>query len=64
MRFWHDGYDIERIIRNYQVSNKQLQNKLALFCESEFFHGKDWDKLKVRLNAEKTHSIGFDFRRE
>ena len=23
--------------------------KIAIFCDSEFFHGKDWDKLKVRL---------------
>lgn len=23
--------------------------KVAIFCDSEFFHGKDWDKLKVRL---------------
>ena len=23
--------------------------KIAIFCDSEFFHGKDWDKLKERL---------------
>ncbi len=23
--------------------------KIAIFCDSEFFHGKDWEKLKLRL---------------
>ena len=23
--------------------------KIAVFCDSEFWHGKDWDKLKSRL---------------
>ncbi len=23
--------------------------KIAIFCDSEFFHGKDWDKLKIQL---------------
>ena len=23
--------------------------KVAVFCDSEFFHGKDWDKLKLQL---------------
>ena len=27
--------------------------KLAIFCDSEFFHGKDWDILKPRLAAGK-----------
>ena len=24
--------------------------KIAIFCDSEFFHGKDWDNLKIKLN--------------
>lgn len=24
--------------------------KIAIFCDGEFFHGKDWDELKVRLS--------------
>ena len=27
--------------------------KIAVFCDSEFFHGKDWDKLKTRLERGK-----------
>lgn len=23
--------------------------KIAIFCDGEFFHGKDWDKLEARL---------------
>ena len=23
--------------------------RIAIFCDSEFFHGKDWNKLKLRL---------------
>ncbi len=25
------------------------KNKIAIFCDSEFFHGKDWEQLKPRL---------------
>ena len=25
--------------------------KIAVFCDSEFFHGKDWEALKPRLEA-------------
>ena len=27
--------------------------KIAIFCDSEFFHGKDWDILKPRLEKGK-----------
>ena len=25
------------------------KSKIAIFCDSEFFHGKDWEVLKPRL---------------
>ena len=25
------------------------KHRIAIFCDSEFFHGKDWDVLKLRL---------------
>ncbi len=31
--------------------------KIAIFCDSEFFHGKDWEVLKLRL--EKGENSGF-----
>lgn len=48
---WHKGY---RYRKNYKklpgkpdiVLTKQ---KIAIFCDSEFFHGKDWEVLKPRL---------------
>ena len=48
---WYCGY---RDRKNY----KKLPGKpdiaitkyrIAVFCDSEFFHGKDWDVLKARL---------------
>lgn len=24
--------------------------RIAIFCDSEFFHGKDWEKLQLRLS--------------
>lgn len=27
--------------------------KIAVFCDSEFFHGKDWEILKLRLEKGK-----------
>lgn len=54
-RLWHDGY-------RYRKSYKKLpgspdiaitKQKIAVFCDSEFFHGKDWDLLKARLERGK-----------
>ena len=48
---WEKGY-------RYRKNYKELPGrpdiaitkfKIAIFCDSEFFHGKDWDKLKLRL---------------
>ena len=48
---WKEGY---RYRKNY---NKLLgkpdivlpKYKIVIFCDSEFFHGKDWDILKLKL---------------
>jgi DNA mismatch endonuclease (patch repair protein) len=48
---WNKGY-------HYRKNYKQLPGKpdialtkykIAIFCDSEFFHGKDWEILKPRL---------------
>ena len=48
---WHNGY-------RYRVNYKKLPGKpdiaitrykIAIFCDSEFFHGKDWEVLKPHL---------------
>lgn len=54
-QLWHDGY---RYRKNYKKlpgsPDIAITNyKIAVFCDSEFFHGKDWDKLKARLERGK-----------
>ena len=48
---WHRGF-------RYRKNYKELpgtpdiaitKHRIAIFCDSEFFHGKDWDQLKLRL---------------
>lgn len=48
---WQKGY---RYRKNYRVlpgcpDIVLTKYKIAVFCDSEFFHGKDWEVLKVRL---------------
>ena len=34
--------------------------KIAIFCDSEFFHGKDWEQLKEKLMRGKNADRSFD----
>lgn len=48
---WKRGY---RYRKNYiQLPGKPdivlTKYRIAIFCDSEFFHGKDWDTLKQKL---------------
>ncbi len=48
---WHSGY---RYRNNYKALPGSpdivlTKYKIAVFCDSEFFHGKDWEILKPRL---------------
>ena len=48
---WQRGY---RYRKNYKkLPGKPdialTKYKIAIFCDSEFFHGKDWEVLKSRL---------------
>lgn len=52
---WHKGY---RYRKNYKAlpgsSDIVLTKyKISIFCDSEFFHGKDWEILKLRLEKGK-----------
>lgn len=52
---WNKGY---RYRKNYkQLPGKPdivlTKYKLVIFCDSEFFHGKDWEKLKLQLEKGK-----------
>lgn len=48
---WRKGY---RYRKNYKLLPGKpdivlTKYKVAIFCDSEFFHGKDWEVLKPRL---------------
>lgn len=52
---WHNGY---RYRKNYKALPGSpdivlTKYKIAIFCDSEFFHGKDWEILKLRLEKGK-----------
>ncbi|MCC8168531.1 MAG: very short patch repair endonuclease [Clostridiales bacterium] len=52
---WHKGY---RYRKNYSALPGSpdivlTRYKIAIFCDSEFFHGKDWEILKLRLEKGK-----------
>ena len=52
---WNKGY---RYRKNYKdLPGKPdivlAKYKIAIFCDGEFFHGKDWDSLKTRLEKGK-----------
>ena len=48
---WHRGF---RYRKNYKLLPGSpdiaiTKYRIAIFCDSEFFHGKDWEELKLRL---------------
>lgn len=52
---WHKGY---RYRKNYKALPGSpdivlTKYKIAIFYDSEFFHGKDWEILKLRLEKGK-----------
>ena len=52
---WQRGY---RYRKNYKDLPGRpdivlTKYKIAIFCDSEFFHGKDWEILKLRLEKGK-----------
>ena len=56
---WHKGY---RYRKNYDGLPGRpdiviTKYKIAIFCDGEFFHGKDWEVLKPRL--EKSNNSEF-----
>lgn len=50
-RLWSEGI---RYRKNYKMLPGKpdiaiTKYKIAIFCDSEFFHGKDWEKLQKQL---------------
>lgn len=58
-KLWHKGY---RYRKNYKKLPGTpdivlVKYKIAIFCDGEFFHGKDWEVLKPQL--EKSNNSEF-----
>lgn len=50
---WDKGY---RYRKNYALLPGKpdivlTKYKIVIFCDGEFFHGKDWDELKVKMTS-------------
>ena len=48
---WHKGYRYRKNYKKLPGSPDIVltKYKIAIFCDGEFFHGKDWEVLKPRL---------------
>ena len=48
---WHRGYRYRKNVKSLPGSPDIVLTKfrIAIFCDGEFFHGKDWEVLKLRL---------------
>lgn len=53
---WHKGYHYRKNYKALPGSPDIVltKYKIAIFCDSEFFHGKDWEILKLRLEKGKS----------
>ena len=52
---WAKGYHFRKNYKELPGSPDiaLTKYKIAVFCDSEFFHGKDWDVLRVKLEKGK-----------
>lgn len=53
---WNEGIRFRKQYHIKGLSRRTIdiavtKYKIAVFCDSEFFHGKDWDVLKKKLEA-------------
>ncbi len=48
---WNRGYRYRKNMKSLPGSPDIVltKYKIAIFCDGEFFHGKDWEVLKLRL---------------
>lgn len=52
---WEKGYRYRKNVTSLPGKPDIVltKYKIAIFCDSEFFHGKDWEKLKEQLQRGK-----------
>ena len=48
---WHKGYRYRKNCKDIpgKPDIALIKYKIAIFCDGEFFHGKDWEVLRPRL---------------
>ena len=56
---WRHGYRYRKNVKNLPGKPDIVftKYKLAIFCDSEFWHGKDWENLKMRLKSNREYWI-------
>ena len=59
---WDKGY---RYRKNYKVLPGKpdivlTKYRIAIFCDSEYFHGKDFEKLKIQLSKSQNPDFWID----
>ena len=56
---WNKGYRYRKNLKDLpgRPDIALTKHKIAIFCDGEFFHGKDWEVLKHRL--EKSNNSEF-----
>lgn len=54
-KLWNKGYRYRKNVNKLPGKPDIVLSKykIAIFCDSEFFHGKDWEILKPRLEKGK-----------
>ena len=52
---WKKGYRYRKNFKNLpgRPDIALTKYRIAIFCDSEFFHGKDWENLKKKLETGK-----------
>ena len=56
---WSKGY---RYRKNYSKLPRKpdivfVREKIAVFCDSEFWHGKDWDRENCKIKSNREYWI-------
>ena len=51
-KIWHAGYRYRKNVSSLPGKPDIVLTKyrICIFCDSEFFHGKDWDMLKEKIS--------------
>lgn len=52
---WHKGYRYRKNFKDLPGKPDIVltKYKIAIFCDSEYFHGKDWEQLKQQIKRGK-----------